>query len=173
MKVVWVVRPAEGGILHHLRQLLAGLPDWEITVVAPAALQEVLDVQHFIDLELVDGLRPKEDFSAVRKLRRILKQEQAQIVHAHGLKAALITAAALAPRRHPHFLFTAHNALPQSSSRFTGWASTLVQRWMFNCMSTIISVSDSVRSQIPATSLRGKCSPFTMGFAPVSLGNAL
>ena len=55
---------------------------------------------------------------------------------------------------------------------FTGWASTLVQRWMFNCMSTIISVSDSVRSQITATSLR-KCSPFTMGFAPVSLENAL
>ena len=156
MKVVWVVRPAEGGILHHLRQLLAGLPDWEITVVAPAALQEVLDVQHFIDLELVDGLRPKEDFSAVRKLRRILKQEQAQIVHAHGLKAALITAAALAPRRHPHFLFTAHNALPQSSSRFTGWASTLVQRWMFNCMSTIISVSDSVRSQITRYVPEGK-----------------
>ncbi|WP_461371628.1 glycosyltransferase family 4 protein [Candidatus Darwinibacter acetoxidans] len=148
MKVIWVVRPAEGGILHHLQQLLAGLDDWEIAVAAPPALKGLLSARRFIDLELVDGFRPKEDLAAVRRLKRILKQENARIVHAHGLKAALITAAALAPKRRPYFLFTAHNSLPQSSSRFMGWASTLVQRWLFSGMNTIISVSDAVRAQI-------------------------
>lgn len=148
MKVVWVVRPAEGGILHHLRQLLKGLDDWEITVAAPPLLKDQLPVKRFLELELVDGLRPKQDLAAVRRLKRLLRQENAQIVHAHGLKAALITAAALAPRRHPHFLFTAHNALPESSSPFANWASTLVQRWLFSGMTTIISVSDAVRAQL-------------------------
>ena len=138
MKVVWVVRPAEGGIMHHLRQLSAGLQDWEIVVAAPASLKDLLPGRRFIQLELVDGLCPRQDWAAVRRLKRILKEEKAQIVHAHGLKAALITAAALTPKRHPHFVFTAHNSLPQSPSPFLGWASNLVQRWLFSGMSTII-----------------------------------
>lgn len=77
-----------------------------------------------------------------------MKQENARIIHAHGLKAALVTAAALAPRRHPHFLFTAHNSLPQITSPIATWGSTIAQRWLFSSMNTIISVSDSVRSQI-------------------------
>ena len=149
MKVVWVVRPAEGGIMHHLRQLSAGLQDWEIVVAAPASLKDLLPGRRFIQLELVDGLCPRQDWAAVRRLKRILKEEKAQIVHAHGLKAALITAAALTPKRHPHFVFTAHNSLPQSPSPFLGWASNLVQRWLFSGMSTITSVSDAVRAQIP------------------------
>jgi len=135
-------------MLHHLRHLLTGLGDFEITVAAPPALRELLPVQRFLDVEIVDGFRPQQDLAAVRRLKRILKQESPQIVHAHGLKAALITAAALAPKRHPHFLFTAHNSLPQSPSPFMGWASTWVQRWLFSGMATIISVSDAVRAQL-------------------------
>jgi glycosyltransferase involved in cell wall biosynthesis len=148
MKVVWVVRPAEGGILHHLRQLLVGLQDWEIAVAAPPELKGLLPARRFLDLELVDGFHPTQDFAAVRKLRRLLKQENARIVHAHGLKAALVTAAALAARRRPHFLFTAHNSLPQSPTKLFGWASNMVQRWLFGGMTTIISVSDAVRAQL-------------------------
>lgn len=84
MKVVWVVRPAEGGIMHHLRQLSAGLQDWEIVVAAPASLKDLLPGRRFIQLELVDGLCPRQDWAAVRRLKRILKEEKAQIVHAHG-----------------------------------------------------------------------------------------
>ena len=148
MKIIWVVRPAEGGILQHLQQLLTGIPDLEIVVVAPADLREWAGKRRFISLDLVDGLHLRRDIAASRVLRRLLKQEQADIVHAHGLKAALITAVALAPVRHPHFLYTAHNSLPQSSSPLAQWGSNLAQRWMFGGMSTIISVSDAVRSQI-------------------------
>ncbi len=148
MKIIWVVRPAEGGILQHLQQLLKGISDLDIVVVAPPDLQTWAGQRRFIPLDLVDGLHPKRDFAASRKLRRLLRQEKANVVHAHGLKAALITATALAPSRHPHFLFTAHNSLPQSSSKLTQWGVNKVQRWMFNGMNTIISVSDAVRSQI-------------------------
>jgi glycosyltransferase involved in cell wall biosynthesis len=148
MKIVWVVRPAEGGILQHLQQLLRGIPDLEIVVVAPSDLKEWAGERRFLALDLVDGIHPKRDLSASSKLRRLLHQEKPHVVHAHGLKAGLITALALAPTRHPHFLFTAHNSLPQSSSKLNQWATNKVQRWMFGGMNTIISVSDTVRSQI-------------------------
>lgn len=35
MKIMWVIRPAEGGILQHLQQLSEGISDLEIVVVAP------------------------------------------------------------------------------------------------------------------------------------------
>lgn len=170
MKIMWVVRPAEGGILQHLKLLLAGIPDLEIVVLAPASLQEWAGNRRFISLDLVDGLNPKRDFAAMRHLRRLLRQEKADIVHAHGLKAALITAAALAPRRHPHFLFTAHNSLPQSSSVFTRWGSGIVHRWMFNGMDTIISVSDSVRSQIIRYVPENKVLTIYNGISPSEFG---
>lgn len=148
MKIIWVVRPAEGGILQHLSQLLKGIPDLDIIVAGPPNLKEWAGERPFFPLDLVDGLRLQLDLAASSRLRQILRRERADIVHAHGLKAALITATALAPARHPHFLFTAHNSLPQSASRFTQWGTNAVQRWMFGGMNTIISVSDAVRSQI-------------------------
>lgn len=143
MKILWVIRPAEGGILHHLKQLSQGISDLEIVVVAPPDLGDWAGSRRFIPLDLVDGLQFKKDFKSVSRLRRVLRQEKADIVHAHGLKAALITAAALGPMTKSQFLFTAHNSLPPN--RF---GSHLVQRWIFRHTDTIISVSDAVRSQI-------------------------
>ena len=148
MKIVWVIRPAEGGILQHLQQLSLGIPEFEIVVVGPPALEEWAGPRRFIPLDLVDGLKIREDLGTIRRLRRVFKQEKAQVIHAHGLKAALVTAAALTPLGHPHFLFTAHNSLPQSRSAFGSWGYRVVQRWMFARMDKIISVSDAVRSQI-------------------------
>jgi len=148
MKIMWVVRPAEGGIVQHLQQLLRGIPDLDIVVVAPPDVQDWIGERRFIPLDLVDGINLKRDFAASRKLRRLFRQEKANVIHAHGLKAALVTAAALLPFGHPHFLFTAHNSLPQRSSKLTQWGASTVQRWLFGGMNTIISVSDAVRSQI-------------------------
>ena len=74
MKIIWVVRPAEGGILQHLQQLLTGIPDLEIVVVAPADLREWAGKRRFISLDLVDGLHLRRDIAASRVLRRLLKQ---------------------------------------------------------------------------------------------------
>lgn len=148
MKILWVVRPAQGGILQHLQSLLRGIPDLDIVLVAPRDLQDWAGSRRFFPLDLVDGLHLRRDLAATRQLRRVLRKEKPDVVHAHGLKAALITSMALAPFRHPHFLFTAHNSLPQRSSKISQWGTNAVQRWMFNSMNTIISVSDAVREQI-------------------------
>lgn len=148
MKIMWVIRPAEGGILQHLQQLSEGISDFEIVVVAPPDLQDWAGKRKFIPLNLTDGLRPAEDLNAVHALRRILKEEDAHVIHAHGLKAALITAPALLWSRRRRFIFTAHNSLPVPEYPVGRWGASLIQRWLFRGMDTIISVSDSVREQL-------------------------
>jgi glycosyltransferase involved in cell wall biosynthesis len=172
MKIIWVVRPAGGGIVQHLKQLLKGIPDFDIVVVALPDLQGLAGDRRFVPLDLADGLQPRRDFAAVRKLRKFLRREKPNVVHAHGLKAALITAAALAPVRHPCFLFTAHNSLPQTSSKFAQWGANVVQRWMFGCMNTIISVSDAVRSQIIRYVPERKVLTIYNGIASSNFGNS-
>lgn len=148
MKILWVVRPAEGGILQHLKQLSTGISEWPITVAAPDDLKDWAGNLPFISLNLVDGLHLRQDLASIRHLRKVLRTENPGLVHAHGFKAALITAAALPPNGHPNFLFTAHNNLPKLTSKITRLGQSSIQRWMFGKMRMIISVSDAVRSQI-------------------------
>lgn len=148
MKIMWVVRPAEGGISQHLKQLSAGISDLEIVVAAPSSLEHLAEGHRFIPLNLADGLDFRRDITAANRLRQILNRENPHIVHAHGLKAALIAAWAMMWAKPSHFLFTAHNALPEMPFPIGRWGWGLVQRWLFGGMDAIISVSDAVRSQI-------------------------
>ncbi|HHY10318.1 MAG TPA: glycosyltransferase family 4 protein [Firmicutes bacterium] len=156
MKIVLVVRPAEGGILQHLQQLLAGIPDFEFVLVGPSALQSWAQTRRFIPLEVADGLKIGQDYAVIRRLRLILKEERPQIVHAHGLKAALVTGLASRFPRRGRFLFTAHNMLPQPGSMFGRLGHRFVKRWIFTGMDRIISVSDAVRSQLIKYAPAGK-----------------
>ena len=54
MKILWVVRPAQGGILQHLQSLLRGIPDLDIVLVAPRDLQDWAGSRRFFPLDLVD-----------------------------------------------------------------------------------------------------------------------
>ena len=148
MKVVWVIRLAQGGILQHLSQLLAGIGDYEIVIVAPPQLEDLGRDRRFVPLEIVDGFHWQKDYSAVRQLRQILRKEKASMIHAHGLKAALITANAVRFQRGTPVIFTAHNSLPQPNSSLARFGYSMAQRWLLNRMDQIISVSDAVRNQI-------------------------
>lgn len=171
MKILWVVRPAEGGILQHLQQLSEGIPDLDILIAAPPTLKEWAGRRPFFSLDLVDGLEFKHDLASIGQLRRVIRKERAQIVHAHGFKAALITALALAPVRRAHFVFTAHNALPSSGgSPFRRWGYDFVQRRLFTEMDTIISVSDAVRSQIVRFVPERKVLTIYNGISPSKFG---
>src|SRR5690554_2346470 len=148
MKVVWVVRPAEGGLLQHVQQLSEGMSEFEIVVVGPPELECWGGKHRFIPLKIADGLRPGEDLSAVFRLRRILRTEKAPIIHAHGLKAAILTAPALSHLGPHRFIFTAHNSLPEFPHRPQRWWARKLQRRLFRRMDMIISVSNAVRQQI-------------------------
>ncbi len=149
MKIMWVIRPAEGGILQHLQQLSEGISDLEIVVVAPprsAGVGRKTAVRAF-----KPHGRPaaQAGFGGRSKPEADLEARKAHIVHAHGLKAALITASALFFGRGGSVFFVHRAQQPAGTVSPLGhWAAGPVQRWLFQGMDTIISVSDSVRMQI-------------------------
>ena len=113
IRVLEVVRPAQGGIRRHVLSLLDGLDPARVTLslaAPPAFVAEVLhhpNLHATIPLDVAASLSPARDLLAARRLARVLPQF-ADMAHAHGLRAAWVCA--LAQRRRPFpFVFTAHN----------------------------------------------------------------
>jgi len=118
IRVLEVVRPAQGGIRRHVLSLLDGLDPARVTLslaAPPAFVAEVLHHPHLhasIPLDIAGSLSPARDLLAARRLARVLPQF-ADLAHAHGLRAAWVCALAQRHRAFP-FVFTAHN-LPSLS----------------------------------------------------------
>ncbi|WP_169332831.1 glycosyltransferase family 4 protein [Effusibacillus pohliae] len=115
IRVMHLVRPADGGIREHVKRLAGGLPPREFAaiVVCPAAsplYRELPSSIAKIPLALCDGMHPWSDLRSVLHLRQLLDRQPVDILHMHGAKAALIgrMAAALA-KRQPRLVCTLHN----------------------------------------------------------------
>ncbi|HEU5418227.1 MAG TPA: glycosyltransferase family 4 protein [Streptosporangiaceae bacterium] len=82
---------------------------------------------HVVDIS--DRPRPARDAQAVLRLRRLLRRARPDVVHAHGLRAGALAAAALAAwrsGRRPGLVVTVHNAPPQG--RAAGLVYGLLER---------------------------------------------
>ncbi len=112
IRVLHVVRPASGGIRRHVLNLLDGLDPARVTnsVAAPpeflAGLGDHGNFHASIPLEVAARLSVSDARSA-RRLARV-RPQFADIVHAHGLRAAWVSALAYSHRPFP-LVFTAHN----------------------------------------------------------------
>src|SRR5689334_17230149 len=96
LRVLQVCGPAAGGMRRHLEALLTGLParGVEVRVAVPASVRLPASTSRW-DLDLGDRLRPALDTGAVRSLRRTVREWRPDLVHAHGVKAALLALASL------------------------------------------------------------------------------
>jgi glycosyltransferase involved in cell wall biosynthesis len=143
LRVAEVVRPAAGGIRRHIATLLVGLDrhSFTPTLFAPAdfALSEV-DVPR-VPLAIAARTQPFADLRTIRQLEQLLAGKF-DIVHAHGLRGALIGVLA-AHRAGVPSLFTAHNLVPRSG---------LLQRSVLVLIgrhaSAILAVSEAVAATL-------------------------
>jgi glycosyltransferase involved in cell wall biosynthesis len=116
-RVTEVLATSTGGVGTHVRSLLPalGTAGAAVRVCGPAATQELFGFTAggaaFAPVEIAAGLAPVADARAVAALRGLLAG--ADLVHAHGLRAGLVVAAArrLSGLRIP-LVLTLHNALP-------------------------------------------------------------
>ncbi len=156
LRVLHVVRPAAGGIRQHVLSLLSGLDPAQITnsVAAPLTFLAGFESRFLfasVRLDIAPRLSPVWDF----KLARVLAQVQPQfsdIVHAHGLRAAWVSA--LARRRRPFPLIsTAHNLVQRSlSSRL---ALALISRHCTKIVAVSQAVADSLTANgVPSAKLQ-------------------
>lgn len=115
LRIALVVASTAGGTGRHAAMLAAGCAarGMQVTVIGPAATRPQPPAG-FLPLEIAGRPRPARDTAAVLRLRRMLRQLQPAVVHAHGMRAAAVTALALTavPGRRPALLVTVHNAAP-------------------------------------------------------------
>ena len=114
LRIAQVVRPAAGGIRRHVSQIVAGLDRsaFAPTLFAPPgfALEPGTPETQQIALDIAPRTAPLSDLRALFRLTGLLRGSF-DLVHAHGLRAALIAIPA-ARRAGVPALFTSHNLLP-------------------------------------------------------------
>ena len=92
-RVLMVLRPVEGGIRMHVKNLLAHLQEEFAFTVAcpPERVVDFLDTGcEILPVPLSAGLSPIADLSAIKKIAVALKASDFSLVHAHGFKAGLV-----------------------------------------------------------------------------------
>ncbi|MCZ2849672.1 glycosyltransferase family 4 protein [Modestobacter sp. VKM Ac-2978] len=118
-RIAEVLATSTGGVGTHLRSVLSALArsGAAVRVCGPQATEELFGFTatgaDFRPVGISAGLDPVADLRAVHALRRATAE--ADLVHAHGLRAGLVAAAAraLAGQRRRPLVLTLHNALPE------------------------------------------------------------
>jgi glycosyltransferase involved in cell wall biosynthesis len=119
VNVLLVLATSGGGVGRHVAQLAAGLarlPEHRVRVSGPAHADQDFGFSAagagFEPLEVGDRPRPLADRRAVERLRALAVD--ADVVHAHGLRAgalAVLAVRRLRAARRPKVVVTLHNAL--------------------------------------------------------------
>jgi len=116
--VLQVIRPAGGGMLAHVRLLLEGLVSrgFAVAVACPGTggVREVLAESGVpvYPLYLPGEISPAHDLADIGRLALVLRTGLIGLVHAHGLKAALVALAAARLAGRVSTVYTAHGATP-------------------------------------------------------------
>ncbi|MFC4766110.1 glycosyltransferase [Effusibacillus consociatus] len=173
IRVMHVVRPADGGMREHVKQLIWGMPHDQIEPIVACPEESALFCQlpsrvHKIALEVKDGVKPWEDMRSVIALRQQLERHPIDILHMHGAKSALIgrTAAALAKRK-PRLICTVHNFI-QPANRILRSTFVTIERKLSSQTDRYIAVSNALAEQLQQQIVRrtDKISIVYNGLAP-------
>lgn len=126
--VCYVLGTSEGGTGRHVAMLAAGTAaaGLGVSVFGPASTRALFRDLVFEPVAIGDRPHPVSDTAVMRRLRRLLMAANADVVHAHGMRAGALAALALRPfagqrsgaaarwpgGRPPALVVTAHNAPP-------------------------------------------------------------
>lgn len=163
-RVVEVLATSAGGVGTHVRALLPTLREAgaDVGVCGAPATEELFGFTasgaDFTPVGISNGLAPVADARAVLQLRRAVAG--ADLVHAHGLRAGLVAAAALGlrgPRRlsgaRPPLVLTLHNALQEGGGRLRG-ALQALERVTVRGADLVLAVSSDLAANARSAGAR-------------------
>jgi glycosyltransferase involved in cell wall biosynthesis len=142
MRVLVVLGTSAGGVGTHVEGLARGLTERGHTVVVacPAEVAERFGfaavASGVVHVDVADRPRPVADARVVRALRGLASG--ADVVHAHGLRAAALAALATARSEVP-VVATLHNAAP--TGRLSGTAYAALERVVARGCDLVLGVS--------------------------------
>jgi glycosyltransferase involved in cell wall biosynthesis len=142
-RILQIVRPVEGGILVHLKNLLEHLAaDFDFTVACPKELAAELHNTgaDILPLPLVSGVDFYRDIRVVGDLAKIIRSGNFVLLHAHGFKAGLVARPAARMGRVP-CLVTVHNDFAGAKAARLRPLYYAAERWLSRWTAGYVTVS--------------------------------
>jgi glycosyltransferase involved in cell wall biosynthesis len=165
LRIALVLGTSAGGVGRHVRSVAEGLVarGARVVVIGPPETQELFDFTatgaRFAEVPISDRPRPASDARTVARLRRLLAD--ADVVHAHGLRAGGLAAVACSrivpgPLRFtaggPPLVVTLHNAV--IAGGVTGLAYGALERIVARGASCVLAVSRDLELRMRALGAR-------------------
>lgn len=143
--VVQLLGPSTGGIRAHVAELSGRLTarGWQVTVAGPAAVMEGVGTQDGV-VPVPSGWNPAHVRRARTALQRLLA-DRPDVIHAHGLKAALV---ALTVRRRPPVVLTIHNLVAGTHAGVRVRAMRTLESAIIRRADHVITISDEIAARI-------------------------
>lgn len=146
IKVLHIVEAFSGGVLGALQTLVNGMSeDFHSYILYNARQESPLEPQKIFKPEvtliraqhLTREIKPKEDFAAMREVRRVFREVNPDVVHLHSTKAGAIGRLALNGKKVPIFYS------PQGYSFFMPDCSES-KRKMYHLLETMLGYRPSI-----------------------------
>ncbi len=156
LRVALVLATSAGGVGRHVRSVAAELRGRgaDVTVLGPASAEALFGFADtgaaFVPVEIADRPRPVADARAVARLRRLTRD--ADVVHAHGLRAGGLAALARLGAAGPPLVVTLHNAA--IAGGLTGAAYATLERVVARGATEVLAVSPDLEERMRALGAR-------------------
>jgi glycosyltransferase involved in cell wall biosynthesis len=156
MRILLVLGTTTGGVGRHVHGLVTGLvrQGHSVLVACPSAVEEQFALEaagaRHVPLAVSDRPRPLADLRAVSTLGELLRQ--ADVVHAHGLRAGALACLAALGSDVP-VLVTLHNAAP--SGAVTGRLYAVLERVVARRATVVLGVSQDLVDRMARLGARG------------------
>ncbi|MFI6485448.1 glycosyltransferase family 4 protein [Nonomuraea sp. NPDC050663] len=155
LRVALVLGTTSGGTGRHVRMLAAGLirHGHRVVVIGPRSTEESFDFTgagaRFVEVPVSDRPHPVNDARAVAAIRRATRE--ADVVHAHGLRAGALAALGLVGGR-ARLVVTLHNALTASGA--IGAVYGVLERIVARRADLVLGVSRDLTERMTALGAR-------------------
>jgi glycosyltransferase involved in cell wall biosynthesis len=152
MRVALVLGTSAGGVGRHVHSLAERLvaDGFRVAVLGPAATDDLFAFSAtgaaFAPVEIAVGPRPVADALATLALRRLTRR--AELVHAHGMRAGLVSTLATAGRPAP-LVVTWHNAVLGGPGP-RRWAYAVLERVVARGADVTLTASDDLLARVLA-----------------------
>lgn len=152
LRLLYILRPVEGGMREHLRLLLFYLPPEfrvDLAGVADEGLVALAQERggQYHPLPIKAALDPLSDLQAVLALRRLLTAKRFHLVHAHGFKASL--PARLACRwASGRVVYTCHNFVCPDRWGWYRYLYLKLERYLTRYTDITIAVSQAMKDHL-------------------------
>lgn len=155
IKVLQVIRLAEGGMKEHFLNLLRYIDQNKFSLVAAGPFTDSLAKElrswgvKVYGIPIPGNVSPGKDLSCLIQLQRILAKEKIDLIHMHGSKAALLGRLAARFSSTKYAVFTAHNFIWDNyNSRSKKFLFTLLERSLVPFTQKIITVSSALQEEL-------------------------